>query len=80
MRSTHYPRLSLEHLLSPRRPDLLSRAGLTPERGNQFKVSSLQGRGRARKLILISRLPARLEPTSSRGAGEEVAISLRRHS
>ena len=62
MRSAHYPRLSLEHLLSPRRPDLLSRAGLTPARGNQSKVSSLQERGRARKLILVIRLLTHLAP------------------
>lgn len=56
----------------PRRPDLLSRAGLTPESGNQFKVSSLLERGRARMLILITRLPGHLEPhlqTESRGGG-----------
>jgi hypothetical protein len=62
VRSAHYPRLSLEHLLSPRRPDLLSRAGLTPARGNQSKVSSLQERGRARKLILVIRLLTHLAP------------------
>lgn len=32
---------SLEHLLSPWRPDRLNRAALTPEIGNQTKVSSL---------------------------------------
>lgn len=72
MRSAHYPHLSLEHLLSPRRPNLLSRAGLTPVMDNQSKVSSLQERGRARKLILVIRLLTHLAPrplTGEQGRG-----------
>lgn len=62
VRNSHYPRQSLKHLLSPRRPDLLGRAGLTPEKGKQTKVSRLQGRGRARKRIFVTRLLNHLPP------------------